>query len=334
MVLNQTADVSSSPLQLLDRPIPLPDAGEVLVNVRVCGVCRTDLHVVEGELANIKLPVIPGHEAVGIVSQVGAGVTDVQPGDRVGIAWLQGTCGVCEFCTSGRENLCLKARFTGYQVDGGYAEYAVVPARFAYPIPGVFSDDQAAPLLCAGIIGYRALRLSGIKPGQRLGLYGFGASAHIAIQIARHWGCEVYVSSLRPEHQHLARQLGARWVGGATDSPPDTLHGSIIFAPAGELVPLALRGLERGGTLALAGIHMSAIPSLDYDQDVFGERVIRSVTANTRQDGLDLLREAATIPIRPHTVSFPLGEANQALQALKAGSFQGAAVLSISASVS
>ncbi|NJL18592.1 MAG: zinc-binding alcohol dehydrogenase family protein, partial [Nitrospira sp.] len=245
----------------------------------------------------------------------------------VGIAWLQGTCGQCEFCTSGRENLCLQAQFTGYQVDGGYAEYAVVPARFAYPIPPIFSDDAAAPLLCAGIIGYRALRLSGIKPGQRLGLYGFGASAHIAIQIARHWGCQVYVSSLKPEHQQLARQLGAVWVGGATEMPPEKLHGSIIFAPAGELVPPALRALERGGTLALAGIHMSPIPSLNYDQDIFGERVIRSVTANTRQDGVDLLREAAAIPIKPHTVRFPLEEANRALQKLKAGSFQGAAVL-------
>jgi propanol-preferring alcohol dehydrogenase len=285
--------------------------------------------VVEGELADIALPIIPGHQAVGTIAQTGSLVADLREGDRVGIAWLQGTCERCEFCTSGRENLCAKARFTGYQVDGGYAEYAVVPARFAYPIPPVFSDDEAAPLLCAGIIGYRALRLSGIKPGQRLGLYGFGASAHIAIQLARHRGCQVYVSSLKAEHQALARQLGAVWVGGSNDMPPDRLHGSIIFAPAGELVPPALRALERGGTLALAGIHMSPIPSLDYDREVFGERVIRSVTANTRQDGLDLLREAAAIPIKPHTVRFRLDEANRALQALKAGAFQGAAVISM-----
>lgn len=329
MVLSRSADVSRSPLILEERTIPQPGPGEVLVRVKVCGVCRTDLHVVEGELPDIKLPVIPGHQVVGIVSDLGPGVTEVRPGDRVGIAWLRETCASCEFCTSERENLCAKARFTGYQVDGGYAEYAVVPARFAYPIPPVFSDDEAAPLLCAGIIGYRALRLSGIKPGQRLGLYGFGASAHIAIQIARHWGCEVYVSSLKAAHQDLARQLGAVWVGGATDMPPDSLHGSIIFAPAGELVPPALRALERGGTLALAGIHMSPIPSLNYDREVFGERVIRSVTANTRQDGLDLLREAAAIPLKPHTVRFRLDEANRALQALKAGSFQGAAVLSL-----
>lgn len=329
MVLDQTGDVSGHPLRLRNQPVPTPKPGQVLVKIHVCGVCRTDLHVVEGELPDPTLPLIPGHQAVGTVARIGPEVSEITEGDRVGIAWLQSTCGRCEFCTSKRENLCLKANFTGYQVDGGYAEYTVVPARFAYPIPSIFSDDEAAPLLCAGIIGYRALRLSGIKPGQRLGLYGFGASAHIAIQIARHWGCRVYVSSLKREHQELARQLGAVWVGGATEMPPEKLHGSIIFAPAGELVPPALHALERGGTLALAGIHMSPIPSLDYDRDVFGERIIRSVTANTRQDGIDLLREAAAIPIKPHTVRFRLEEANRALQELKAGSFQGAAVLTM-----
>lgn len=327
MVLDKVAPVSSHPLHLRDQPFPTPQPYQVLVRIHVCGVCRTDLHVVEGELPDPALPLIPGHQAVGTVVQVGPEVSTIKEGDRVGIAWLQGTCRQCEFCTSERENLCVNAKFTGYQVNGGYAEYAVVPARFAYPIPSIFSDDEAAPLLCAGIIGYRALRLSNIKPGQRLGLYGFGASAHIAIQIARHWGCQVYVSSLKQEHQELARQLGAVWVGGATEMPPDKLQGSIIFAPAGELVPPALRALDRGGTLALAGIHMSPIPSLNYDRDVFGERVIRSVTANTRQDGIDLLREAAAVPIKPHTVRFPLEEANRALQELKAGSFQGAAVL-------
>lgn len=329
MTLSRTGDVSDNRLELRECATPTPDIGQVLVKIHVCGLCRTDLHVVEGELPNVTLPLIPGHQAVGTVVQIGRNVLDLREGDRVGIAWLQGTCEQCEFCTSGRENLCEAARFTGYQVNGGYAEYAVVPARFAYPIPPIFSNENAAPLLCAGIIGYRALRLSGIKPGQRLGLYGFGASAHIAIQIARHWGCQVYVSSLKTEHQQLATQLGAVWVGGATEMPPDKLHGSIIFAPAGELVPPALRALERGGTLALAGIHMSPIPSLDYDREVFGEKVIRSVTANTRQDGLDLLREAAAIPIKPHTVRFPLEEANHALQELKAGSFQGAAVLEV-----
>ncbi len=329
MVLKRTADISTSPLDLTERAVPMPGTGDVLVQVHVCGVCRTDLHVVEGELQNVALPIIPGHEAVGTVVQVGPGVTEVRTGDRVGIAWLQGTCGCCEFCLDGRENLCRQARFTGYQIDGGYAEYAVVPARFAYPIPGVFSDDEAAPLLCAGIIGYRALRLSGIRPGQRLALYGFGASAHIAIQIAHHWGCDVFVSSLKEDHQELARRLGARWVGGAADIPPERVHGAILFAPAGELVPRALRALERGGTLALAGIHMSPIPSLNYDEEVFGERVIRSVTANTRQDGLDLLAQAAAIPIKPHTVRLPLAQANDALRALKAGAVSGAAVLTI-----
>lgn len=327
MVLRRAGDISASPLQRQEVPTPQPGPEDVLVRVTVCGICRTDLHVVEGELEHPLLPLIPGHQAVGVISQVGASVTERKVGERVGIAWLQGTCGRCEFCVSGRENLCQEAQFTGYQVHGGYAEYAVVPERFAYPIPAVFSDQEAAPLLCAGIIGYRALRLSGIQPGQRLGLYGFGASAHIAIQIARHWGCEIYVSSLTSQHQALARELGAKWVGGASESLPVRLHGAIMFAPAGELVPPALRALERGATLALAGIHMSTIPSLDYDHDLFGERVIRSVTANTRQDGLDLLNEAAAIPIKPKTQRFRLEEANQALQALKAGAIKGAGVL-------
>jgi alcohol dehydrogenase, propanol-preferring len=329
MVLSRTGDVSGNQLELCDRSVPEPGPGEVLVKIHVCGVCRTDLHVVEGELPDVKLPLIPGHQAVGTVARVGSDVKDLQVGERVGIAWLQGTCGRCRFCATGRENLCLEARFTGYHIDGGYAEYAVAPARFAYSIPAVFSDDEAAPLLCAGIIGYRALRLSGIRPGERLGLYGFGASAHIAIQIARHWGCEVYVSSLKAAHQALAKELGARWVGGAADRPPDKLDASIVFAPAGDIVPPALEALDRGGTLAVAGIHLSPIPSLDYNRHLFGERVLRSVTANTRQDAVELLREAAAIPIKPHVLRFPLEQANRALQALKAGSFHGAAVLTI-----
>jgi propanol-preferring alcohol dehydrogenase len=329
MVLASPGDVVGDPLQLDDVPVPEPGAGEVLVRLSVCGICRTDLHVVEGELERPKLPLIPGHQAVGVISRLGSGVTERSIGERVGVAWLQGTCGQCEYCRSGRENLCLRAQFTGYQVDGGYAEYAALPAAFAYPIPSSFSDEEAAPLLCAGIIGYRALRLSGIQPGQRLGLYGFGASAHIAIQLARHWGCQVYVCSLKPSHQALARDLGAAWVGGASEAPPVSLHASIMFAPAGELVIPALRALQRGGTLALAGIHMSTIPPLQYDRDLFGERVIRSVTANTRQDGLDLLREAAAIPIKPRTQRFPLDQANRALQALKSGAINGAGVLAV-----
>jgi len=330
MVLERGGDVRTNPLVVQERPAPAPGPGLVRIQVRVCGVCRTDLHIVEEELPPAKRPLVPGHEIVGIVDRVGSGVRAIKEGDRVGIAWLRQTCGRCEFCASGRENLCLAARFTGYHDDGGYAEYAVVPETFAYPIPTPFTDEAAAPLLCAGIIGYRALRLSGVRPGQRLGLYGFGASAHLTIQVARQWGCAVYVCSLREEHRVLARELGAVWVGEAAEAPPDKLHGAIIFAPAGELVPPALRALDRGGTLALAGIHMTDIPSLRYERELFGERMIRSVTANTKQDGLDLLREAAAIPIRPQTQRFRLDEANQALQRLKAGTIRGAGVLVMS----
>ena len=329
MLLEDEGDVSTNPLKACDVPLPKPGKGQVRVKVHVCGVCRTDLHIVEGELPASTRPIIPGHETVGIVDQLGPGVTTLKEGDRVGIAWLQATCHTCEFCQTGRENLCERAIFTGYHMNGGYAEYALVSEHFAYPIPDIFSDEEAAPLLCAGIIGYRALRRSQVKPGQRLGLYGFGASAHITIQIARNWGCDVYVCSLREEHRNLARQLGAVWVGEAADMPPDTLHSAILFAPAGELVPPALRALGKGGTLALAGIYMTPIPSLNYTRDLFQERTLQSVTANTRQDGLDLLREAAAIPIRTHTVPFPLEEANTALQELKAGKIQGAAVLHV-----
>lgn len=329
MVLERGGRAETSPLTLKDVPVPEPAPDEVRVKVTVCGVCRTDLHVVEEDLPPIARPIIPGHETLGVVDRVGRDVRTLQEGDRVGLAWLQRTCGRCAFCRSRRENLCSSPTFTGYHVNGGYAEYTLVPEHFAYPIPALFTDEEAAPLLCAGIIGYRALRLSGVQPGQRLGLYGFGASAHITIQVARHWGCSVFVSSLKEEHQALARELGAVWVGGATDLPPEKLHGAILFAPAGEIVGPALRALDKGGTLACAGIHMSPIPSLDYDRDLFGERILRSVTANTKQDGLDLLREAAAIPIRTHTRRFPLEDANQALQALKSGAIQGAAVLAM-----
>jgi len=327
MVLRQPGDATRHPLALEEVPVPEPGSGQVRVRVRVCGVCRTDLHIVEGDLPRGKLPVVPGHEVVGTVDKVGPGVRTMKEGDRVGIAWLQQTCGRCDFCLSGRENLCVQPIFTGYHVDGGYAEYAVVPESFAYPLPDTFSDEEAAPLLCAGIIGFRALRLSGIRYGQRLGLYGFGASAHITIQIARRWGCTVYVCSLREEHRRLAKDLGAVWVGEAAEAPPDKLHAAIMFAPAGELVPPALRALERGGTLAIAGIHLTPIPQLDYDRELFGERIIRSVTANTKQDGVDFLSEAAAVPVRSHTRRFPLEEANTALKALKAGAIQGAGVL-------
>src|SRR5437870_13654113 len=322
MVLKQPADVQRQPLALDDVAVPEPGPAEVRVRVQVCGVCRTDLHIVEGELPPAKRPVVPGHEVVGIVDRVVSRVRTVKVGDRVGIAWLQRTCGRCEFCLDKQENLCLQARFTGYRVDGGYAEYAVVPADYSYPIPNVFGDEEAAPLLCAGIIGYRALRLSGVKPGQRLGLYGFGASAHIAIQVARHWGCTVYVCSLREEHRTLARELGAAWVGGAAEPPPEKLHGAIMFAPAGELVPPALRALRRGGTLAIAGIHMSPIPSIDFDNELLGERILRSVTSNTKQIALDLLRDAGDIYILTHTHGFTLQDAYLELMALKADTIE------------
>ena len=329
MLLDHHADVVTAPLQLRDLPTPEPGPGQVRVKVHVCGICRTDLHVVEGELPPSTRPIVPGHQAVGVVDHLGPDVTTLKLGDRVGIAWLQDTCETCEFCTTGRENLCQAATFSGYHVHGGFAEYALVFARFAYPIPSMFSDAEAAPLLCAGMIGYRALRRSQLKPGERLGLYGFGASAHVTIQIARHWGCPVYVFSHRAAHQSLAKQLGATWVGQATESPPEKLHASIIFAPAGHLVPLALQALERGGTVVMAGIYSSDVPSLVYDRDLFQERTLQSVTANTRQDGLDLFHAATEIPIRTHTQAFRLEDANHALQALKAGKINGAGVLTI-----
>lgn len=329
MVLQQSADAESNPLALKDVPLPEPMMGQVRVKVHVCGVCRTDLHVVEGELSGAKRPVIPGHQVVGVVDKVGQEVKDLKEGDRVGVAWLQETCGECEFCTSARENLCDHSVFTGYHVDGGFAEYIVASDSFVYSIPAGFQDEAAAPLLCAGIIGYRALRLSGIQRGQHLGLYGFGAAAHIAIQVAKYWGCTVSVFSQREPHQALALELGASWVGGSSDVPPEKLHGAIMFAPAGELVPFAMRALTKGATLAIAGIHMSLIPSLNYDEELFGERVIRSVTANTKQDGVDLLQLAAEIPIQTHTESFRLEDANIALQNLKAGKIQGAGVLDL-----
>jgi propanol-preferring alcohol dehydrogenase len=329
MLLEFPGPVASSPLKLVDLPPPVPGSGQIVIQVSHCGVCHTDLHTVEGELPLERLPVIPGHQVVGKVVDQGPGVLHFQPGDRVGLAWLFKTCGDCRFCLGGQENLCESAEFTGLHRDGGFAEQVVAEADFVYPLPGDFPGESAAPLLCAGIIGYRALRLSDLKPGGRLGLYGFGASAHIAIQIARHWGCEVLVFTRSPGHQKLARELGAAWAGQAQDTPPTKLDAAIIFAPAGELVPEALRVLERGGTLALAGIHMSAIPSLEYHRHLYFEKTVRSVTASTRQDGRELLELAAQIPIRPRVQLFPLAEANQALKLLKAGGIDGAAVLVI-----
>ena len=329
MLLEFPGPVASSPLKLVELPPPVPGPGQIVVQVSHCGVCHTDLHTVEGELPLERLPIIPGHQVVGQVVDQGPGVLRFQPGDRVGLAWLFKSCGFCRLCESGRENLCESAEFTGLHRDGGYAEQVVAEADFVYPLPPDFPGENVAPLLCAGIIGYRALRLSEIEPGGRLGLYGFGASAHIAIQVARHWNCEVLVFTRSPGHQKLARELGAVWVGQAQDTPPTKLDAAIIFAPAGNLVPEALRVLDRGGTLALAGIHMSAVPSLEYHQHLYFEKTVRTVTASTRQDGQELLALAAEIPIRPQVQLFPLAEANQALKLLKAGKINGAAVLTL-----
>ena len=325
--LSAPGPIETDPLRADSRATPSPGPAEILVRVSACGVCRTDLHIVEGDLPLVRSPIVPGHQVVGRVERTGAAARRFRIGDRVGIAWLRRTCGVCDACRRGRENLCEGAEFTGYHADGGFADYAVAPEAFAYAIPPIFDDGEAAPLLCAGIIGYRALKLSEVAPGGRLGIYGFGASAHVTLQVARARGCDVFVCTREPSHRELARRLGATWVGDVGDPMPAKADGTIIFAPAGELVPTALRNLARGGTLALAGIYMTPVPSLDYERDLFYERTVRSVTANTRADGEELLAEAARIPIRPATTTFPLAEANRALALLKRGGFAGAGVL-------
>ena len=330
MQLKHFAPIEQNPLALADLPIRRPEPHEILVRVKVCGVCHTDLHTVEGELPNVRLPIIPGHQIVGVVEEMGGKASRFEVGDRVGIAWLHSVCEDCGYCDRDRENLCESARFTGYHVDGGYAEFTVIPEKFAYKIPDVFSDEEASPLLCAGIIGYRALRLSEIKPGQKLGLYGFGASAHVAIQVAVHWGCEVYVFSRSQAHQEHARQLGAAWAGTSKDDPPEKLDASINFTPAGETVLDGLRHLDKGGTHALAGIYMSPIPEMDYSEYLYHERTLRSVANATRRDGEELLEVAAEIPIRTTTTAFPLEEANHALKLVKESAIDGAAILRIS----
>jgi len=326
MQLVRPAPIDVAPLAATERPVPEPEAGDVLVRVAACGICRTDLHIVEGELPLVRSPIVPGHQVVGRIERVGAGVTARRIGDRVGIAWLRWTCGTCSYCVSGRENLCERAQFTGYHADGGYAEYALAPADYVYAVPEGFDDVEAAPLLCAGIIGYCALRRAGVARGERLLMYGFGSSAHVTLQVAVDHGIEVYVCTREPAGRALACALGAAWAGAPADRPPAPADGAIIFAPAGELVPVALRNLAPGGTLALAGIYMTAIPALDY-ADIFRERTITSVTANTREDGRSLLAEAARIRIRPAVTTFPLAQANVALQQLKAGAFAGSGVL-------
>ena len=330
-VLDKPALVTERPLNIRDIPVPYPAEDELLLSINACGICRTDLHVVEGELAVRRSPLVPGHQIVGRVAGVGSRVNGFATGDRVGVAWLNRTCGVCEYCRSHRENLCERAQFTGWTVDGGYAEYAVARAAYTYPLPEGFDDIQAAPLLCAGIIGYRCLRQTGLGEGDwagaRLGLYGFGAAGHVCIQLARARGAEVYVCTRdRERHQSLARELGATWVGDATAEPPEKLDAAIIFAPAGELVPIALKATLKGGTVVLGGIHMSPIPSFDYSV-IYGERVVRSVANNTRDDGREFLLEAASVPVRTHTQIFSFDQANDALIALKNDSIRGAGVV-------
>lgn len=324
MVLSRAAE----PLHLLELPSPVPGPGQVRLRVRACGVCRTDLHVVDGELARPKLPLVPGHQIVGTVEELGAGVAGLAVGDRIGVPWLGWTCGACRFCRSGRENLCDAARFTGYDLDGGFAEEAVADARYAFAIPPGYPDLQAAPLLCAGLIGYRALRLAGDP--RRLGLYGFGAAAHLVAQIARFEGRRLFAFTRRDdlEGRAFARELGVEWAGASDEPPPEPLDAALIFAPVGPLVPAALRAVEKGGTVVCAGIHMSDLPSFPYEL-LWGERTLRSVANLTRRDGEELLALAPRAGVRCAVEPFPLAAANLALGALRSGKIRGAAVLSV-----
>jgi alcohol dehydrogenase, propanol-preferring len=319
-------DAPRTPLREADLPLPAPGPEQILLRVHACGVCRTDLHVVDGELTEPKLPLVPGHEIVGTVAATGERVERFAPGDRVGVPWLGYTCGVCRYCRAGRENLCDRARFTGYQIDGGYAEHTVADQRFCFPLPAGYSDAAAAPLLCAGLIGYRSLVMAG--DARRLGIYGFGAAAHIIAQVARHQGREVYAFT-RPgdrEGQQFARELGAAWAGGSDELPPEELDAAILYAPVGALVPAALRAVAKGGTVVCAGIHMSDIPSFPY-RILWGERTVRSVANLTRRDGEEFLALAPRVPVRTEVQTFPLAEANEALARLRSGQVRGAAVL-------
>ena len=327
MLLNRQAPVAQAPLELAEVPDPVPGSDEARVKVSCCAVCRTDLHVIEGDLHLPTLPIIPGHQVVGIVDALGPECRRLKAGMRVGIAWLRHTCGVCRFCTSGRENLCELSRYTGFHANGGFAEYALVPADFAYELPNDSDDVTVAPLLCAGMIGYRALQRCNLRPGAPLGLFGFGSSAHVVLQLAIHRGYEVYVVTRGATHQELARELGAAWCGADASGLPRRLGAAIVFAPSGAVVPAALASLDRGGTVALAGIHMTPIPQLDYDAYLYGERDVHPVTANTRDEGRALLAEAAAAGVRPHTTVYPLRDANRALADVKAGTVNGTAVL-------
>ncbi|MET7888352.1 zinc-binding alcohol dehydrogenase family protein [Streptomyces avermitilis] len=319
--------IEDGPLRFVERPVPVPGPGELLVQVRACGVCRTDLHVSEGDLPVRRPRVTPGHEVVGVVAGLGADVDGYAVGDRVGVAWLRRTDGVCRYCVRGAENLCPASEYTGWDADGGYAEYTTVPAAFAYRLPTDVDDVALAPLLCAGIIGYRALGRASLPPGGRLGLYGFGGSAHLCAQVALAQGATVHVLTRDPASQRLALALGAASAGGAYATPPEPLDSAILFAPVGDLVPVALRALDRGGVLSVAGIHLSDTPPLRYERELFYEKELRSVTSNTRADGREFLELVARYGVRATTHTYPLSEAQQALRDLKAGRFDGAAVL-------
>jgi propanol-preferring alcohol dehydrogenase len=318
---------SQPPLKLVDAPVPPVGEGEVGIAVEACGVCRTDLHIVEGEV-EARLPIVPGHQAAGRIVQVGPGVSEFQPGEAVGVGWIASTCGRCRFCVSDRENLCEEATFTGCHRDGGFAERLTANTSWVYRLPEGSDPVSAAPLLCAGIIGYRALKLSGIQPGGRLGLFGFGASAHLAIQVAHHWGCPVYAFTREEHHRELAMERGAIWAGATEDDPRVLLDAAVTFAPAGDVVVAALKRLDRGATVAVNAVHMSAIPTLDY-RDLYGERAIRSVQNYTRHDAEEFLELAASIPIRAETEVYPLEQANEALGRIQGGQLHGAAVLEI-----
>ncbi len=332
-VVERPGPIDSEPLRLVERRIPEPGRGQVLLRVAVCGVCRTDLHLAEGDLAPHRAQAIPGHEVVGYVAQLGTGSSLYRIGERVGAAWLARTCGSCRFCRREEENLCLAPTFTGWDIDGGFAEYMVADEAFVYRLPTSFDDEAAAPLLCAGIIGYRALRRADLPAAGRLGMYGFGGSAHLTAQIALAEGSSLHVITRSSEDQTLARELGATSVGGSADRPPEPLDAAILFAPAGTLVPSALEALDRGGTLAIAGIHLTDIPSLEYQRHLFQERTLRSVTANTRRDGLELLEIAERIHMRTFTRQYPFEEVNRALSDLAHDRFSGAATITIGARV-